>query len=112
MRFFEQHKVCLPSGAKVDGKPTYPETEEELEDAWNEICQQYIFLYPGGSGLRVEQFLKIPDFMKVNRRKESPFLPYWFKDKTQGYIPDFQGGWSGPIVSYYRRLDSIMRSYW
>ena len=112
MRFFEQPKVCLPSGAKIDGRPTYPETEEALEGSWNEISQQYIFLYPGGSGLRVEQFLKIEDLMKINRRQESPFLPYWFKDKTQGFIPKFQGGWSGPIISYYGRLDTKMRKYW
>ena len=112
MRFFEQPKVCLPSGAKIDGRPTYPETEEALECSWNEISQQYIFLYPGGSGLRVEQFLKIEDLMKINRRQESPFLPYWFKDKTQGFIPKFQGGWSGPIISYYGRLDTKMRKYW
>ena len=112
MRIFEQPKVCLPSGAKIDGRPTYPETEEALEGSWNEISQQFIFLYPGGSGLRVEQFLKIDDFMKINRRQESPFLPYWFKDKTQGFIPKFQGGWSGPIISYYGRLDTKMRKYW
>ena len=69
-------------------------------------------MYPGGSGLRVEQFLKIEEFMEVRERVESPYLPYWFPSKFGGFIPDVQGGWSGPITSFYSRVDSIVRSYW
>ena len=47
MRFFEQPKIRLPSGTLVEDKPTYPNTEIEIEDMWNEISQQYIFMYPG-----------------------------------------------------------------
>lgn len=69
-------------------------------------------MYPGGSGIRIEQYLKIEEFMMVKERLESPDLPYWFHNKRSGFIPCVQGGWSGPIVSYYSRVDSISRSYW
>jgi hypothetical protein len=69
-------------------------------------------MYPGGSGSRIEQFLKIPDFTQVKKRIQSPILPYWFEDKYSGFITDVQGGWTGPIVSYYSRVDSTRRSFW
>jgi hypothetical protein len=112
MRFFEQPRLRLPTGKSIPDRPNYPKTEEELEDNWNEISKQYIFMYPGGAGMRVEQFLMIPDFTLVKKRIESPILPYWFPDKYSGFIPDIQGGWTGPVVSYYKRIDSNYRSYW
>ena len=69
-------------------------------------------MYPGGSGARIEQYLNIPDFTNVRERIESPILPYWFEDKFAGFIPDVQGGFSGPIVSYYKRIDDFERKYW
>ena len=45
MRFFEQPQIRLPSGACVDDKPNYPETEEELEDNWNEIRETFKTLF-------------------------------------------------------------------
>ena len=66
----------------------------------------------GGSGMRVEQFLKIPDFTEVKNREESLVLPFWFENKFSGFVTDVQGGWSGPIVSYYKRVDCLRRSYW
>ena len=71
-------------------------------------------MYPGGSGLRVEQFLNIEDWMIVKNREESVMLPYWFpeKEKTHGFIPGYQGGWAGPIKSYYSRVDTKIRYNW
>ena len=69
-------------------------------------------MYPGGSSIRIEQYLKIEEFMTVKERLESPDLPYWFQEKRSGFIPGIQGGWGGPIVSYYSRVDSKSRSYW
>ena len=76
------------------------------------ISQTYIFMYPGGSGARIEQYLKIEDFLVVTERIESPILPLWFENKFSGFIPDVQGGWSGPIISYYSRMDSNHRQFW
>jgi hypothetical protein len=69
-------------------------------------------MYPGGSGARIEQYLKISDFTHVTERVESPILPYWFENKFSGFIPDVQGGYSGPLVSFYKRNDSIIINYW
>ena len=112
MQFFEQPKIKLPSGESIPDKPNYPKSEEDLEEIWTEISQQYIFMYPGGSGARIEQFLKIPDFTVVRKREQSLILPYWFENKYSGFLPDLQGGWSGPIVSYYKRIDCKKRVYW
>lgn len=114
-RYFEQPKIRLRTGLLVADKPNYPETEIEIEDKWNEISKQYVFMYPGGSGFRVEQYIKIEEFMEVKNRIESPYLPNWFKYKNgfkNGFIPDVQGGWIGPILSYHSRVDSKSRSYW
>lgn len=37
MRFFEQPQKRLQSGICIADKPTYPESEEALEESWNEI---------------------------------------------------------------------------
>ena len=69
-------------------------------------------MYPGGSGARIEQFIKIEDSVKVKNRIESPILPLWFENQYSGFIPDVQGGWSGPIISYYSRVDDKYRQFW
>ena len=112
MRFFEQPTIRLPSGESVPDKPNRPNSEDELEELWTEISQQYILMYPGGAGARIEQFLKIPDFTEVIKREESSILPPWFENKYSGFLTDIQGGWSGPIVSYYKRNDCKRRAYW
>ena len=94
------------------GTPDYANTLEELEQRWTEISRQYIFMYPGGAGARIEQFLMIPDFMNVKSRKESQILPLWFPNKLQGFLPDEQGGFVGPVTSYFKRLDSNHRQFW
>ena len=53
---------------------------------WMELAKYFIFMYPGGSAFRVEQFLKIPDFTEVRNRIESPYLPYWFPNKFREVI--------------------------
>ena len=113
MRFFEQPRLLLPSGVFVDDKPNYPETEEDLEQHWNEICRQYVFMYPGGSGARVEQYLKIEETLEKSvKRRESSWLPLWWEDEYSAYIPGEQNGWAGPVTSLYSRIDAKFRQFW
>ena len=111
-KIYEHPTIRLESGKVVLDTPDYPTTEEDLEERWKEISRQYIFMYPGGAGAKIEQFLMVPDFIEVKERIESAHLPLWFPDRTRGFIPETQGGWVGPVVSYYNREDSNHRSYW
>ena len=112
MRFFEQPKIQLSSGIWVDDKPNYPKTEQDLESYWKEISRQYIFMYPGGAGARIEQYLKIDENAEVKKRRESSFLPLWWENEYSAYIPGDQSGWIGPISSVYSRIDAKHRKFW
>ena len=113
MRFFEQPRVLLPSGVFVDGKPTYPQTEEDLENNWNEISRQYIMMYPAGAGARIEQYLKIEEKLEQPaKRRESSWLPLWWEDEFSAYLPGVQNGWAGPVTSLYARVDTKFRQFW
>ena len=112
MRFFEQPQIQLPCGIFIDEKPNYPETEKDLEANWNEISRQYIMMYPGGAGARIEQYLRIEENVELKTRKESAFLPLWWENEFSAYIPGEQSGWIGPINSVYSRVDANYRKFW
>ena len=50
--------------------------------------------------------------VNIRERRVSPFLPEWFDDKKSGYVQDYQNGWLGPIIMYFKRVDSNYRQYW
>ena len=54
---------------------------------------------------KVHEFLKVTDGKEPMKREESRGLPSWFPNKYSGYIPDYQSGFNGPVVSYYKRVD-------
>ena len=69
-------------------------------------------MYPGGSGMKVHEFIHYSDGTEAPKRQEATGLPSWFEDKFSGYIPGTQSGMCGPVVSFFRRIDSQKRNYW
>ena len=93
-------------------KAPLPSTIQELEDSGRpEIGRVFGFLYPGGAGLRMEHY-KFLEGPKPEERRQTPEIPSWWPGWGQfaGYIKDFQYGWAGPVVSFWRR-SSIDNGY-
>jgi hypothetical protein len=81
-----------------------PTTMRELEDSgWPEIARIFGFMYPGGAGLRFEYY-RYMEGPKPSERRETQDLPSWWPGNGYAaFIRDYQGGWAGPIISYWRR---------
>ena len=82
-----------------------PKTMVELEDSgWPELARVYGFVYKGGAGMRMEHY-KYLDGPKPKERSETPDMPTWWPGRGRfgGYVKNIQGGWAGPIVSFWTR---------
>ena len=75
----------------------------KLEDSgWPEIGRAYAFMYPGGAGCRLE-FYKYKEGPHPRKRIETFYIPFYWSRGEEGYIENVQAGWTGPIISFWRR---------
>lgn len=79
------------------------DTIRKLEKCgWPEIGRAYAFMYPGGAGCRLE-FYKYKEGPHPRKRRDTFFIPFYWERGTEGYIENVQAGWTGPIISYWKR---------
>ena len=87
-----------------------PVSLHELENiSWPELAHVYGFIYPGGAGMRIESYRFITG-PEPRRRIEAPGMPLWWPGAFSGFIKGVQGGWAGPMISFWRR-ESVNNSF-
>ena len=106
MRYFDEQQ-----GEATDRFKAVPISLSSLESFLPEIARTTIEMYPGGSGLKVSQYRKIPQWQNEGAHVETDWLPHEWRDGRGGYIPNIQHGWAGPVVSYWARLDATYRYF-
>lgn len=96
-RIFQEDSSTKQSGIPVSIKHLE-------ENGGPEVARVYGFMYPGGAGMRLEHY-KFLDGPKPRDRMETPEMPSWWPGggKFCGFLRDYQCGWAGPIVSFWRR---------
>lgn len=109
-RFFEEPERNKQTVTLTKNK--LPDTQQKLDEAgWPEVGRIYCFLYPGGAGARVEQY-KNKAGVQTTIRKSADNVPHWWPEGASSwYIFQQQGGWTGPVTSFYKRIDSI-NAFW
>lgn len=109
-RFFVEPKIELQSDP-LSGI-NLPNTIDKLIKAgWPEVGRTYCFLYPGGAGARIEQYKYLPGEENKTRISAENVPQWWPEGPSSWYIHGHQGGWAGPVTSFYRRIDTI-NSFW
>ena len=97
-----EYRIFGVGNEKQSGLPT---TIRQLEDSGlPELARVYGFMYPGGAGLRFEYY-KYLEGPTPSERRETPDMPSWWPGQGtySGFISNYQCGWAGPIVSFWRR---------
>ena len=74
-----------------------PKTIHSMEKFLPEIARTVVQMYPGGSGLKVSQYRALPSESTEDTR-------FWFVDGNEP-------GWSGPVISFWARLDATNRYF-
>ena len=110
--FLFTHRLTFLTYKEVPGLPI-PQTYHELKMHHTPHSQTFCEFYPGGAGMKVSQYKY--QCNQTFRPQDSINMDKSWKDShvnvSDMFIDGVRDGYSGPIISYWARLDDVKRSY-
>ena len=109
--FIFTHRLNFLTFKEVPGLPI-PQTYYDLKMNHIPHSQTFCEFYPGGAGMKVSQYKY--RFNQTFQEESVPIVKDWKSyhiAEDDLFIDCVQDGYSGPVISYWARLDDIKRSY-
>ena len=101
---------------KANQKVDPPTTLEQLKVSHKEVNKTFMDIFPGSSGMRIQQFVyrENTDTTRKCKTKQIDWITEDEEDyvgKDNRYVPGYQSGFAGPFVSYFVRRNDVAQYF-